>query len=185
MECKKCKADIPKDSKKCPYCGREIVPEVQEASPEEVQKAFKEVKKGINKFFEIFFIIPFVLFGSIMILSTVTNHMREASISKGYKKTEGVLINYAYFSNGKQGVYEYSVNGKNYHVTTEEMMEVNKFPKTKTVRYNPNSPADSLIYANCLPTTLIGLGIIALPFVLMLPGKLIELISRKGTKKKL
>lgn len=181
MTCEHCKAVIPDDSKTCAYCGHSTLQkEIQENGLETTLK----FERGFLIIGGAIFSIPFILIGLFILIETTVFHIQEVMQATGYKKTTGVLVNYSYKINDTVGVYEYNVNGKNYYVSPEEIMADLKITKTKTVRYNPDSPEKSLIYANCWPTTLMGLGIIAIPFVVTVPGILIRTILLKMSKKK-
>lgn len=107
---------------------------------------------------------------------------------QGYKEVNGYFIDYDIYSSDEDGttyklIYSYEVNGKQYTVATDYGTSI--IPKdnsTKTIKYNPNNPEESIVTGTNASMGLIFIGFM---FVIIPTIMILIFISKNGCFDKL
>ena len=115
------------------------------------------IESTITKIFKFFlggglfkvFAFMFMLFGGMFWL-------KEYMIAKDYIKTIGTFEGYTSCSDGVCGNrYSYEVDGKTYYVSSD--LSSDSFPETDDVYYNPENPAEAIMYSDWHIIFIVGL----------------------------
>ncbi len=129
---------------------------------------------------KIIVIVALIIFAMIagiaMLVFGIGGTIDVSEETKNYEETEGKLVNYRIYSQDEDGttyrlIYSYVVDGHEYIVTTDVGTGVlpEKY-STRTVRYNPQSPAEAMIPGNNKDFFLIVMGImfVFVPLIILL-----------------
>lgn len=121
-------------------------------------------------------IIASLICGIFMLYYGISGTLKLNKVSKNYETTEGYLLDYSLYSEGKYDIarkkqtsdtyrliYNYTVDGQEYTVSTDFGTSfIPKVGSTKEIKYNPNNPEEAMIVG---PNKNIGLIFIGVLFI--------------------